>query len=82
MMNATFEEDTRRKAHALHVEVVGWGEKGIPQENAKNLRIKIDAPNIPLASTWRLGRDVSRAKVLTVHFMDMARKLPNPREGH
>ena len=83
MMNAIFKEDAKSKAHALHVQVVGWGEKGIPQEDAKNLRTAIDASNIPLASTWRLGRDDSRVKVLTVRFMDMKRrKLPNPREGH
>ena len=29
MMNTTFEE-VKRKAHALHVQVVGWTERGSP----------------------------------------------------
>ena len=31
MMNTTLEE-AKRKAHVLHVRVVGWAEKGSPQE--------------------------------------------------
>ena len=44
MMNATLEEEeAKRKARALHVPMVGWAEKGSPQEDAKNLGIKIGA---------------------------------------
>ena len=30
MMIATFEEEAKRKAHALHVQVVSWAERGNP----------------------------------------------------
>ena len=56
MMRATLEEDEdKRKAHALHVQVVGWAQKESPQEDAKNLRAKIRASNIPFASAWSVG---------------------------
>ena len=74
MMNATLEEETKRKARALHVRVVGWAEKGSPQEDAKNLGTKIGASDIPFASAWRVGRDESRAKALIIRFMDIDKK--------
>ena len=37
----------------------------------KNLRTKIRVLDIPFASTWRVGKDDSRAKALIIHFMDM-----------
>ena len=78
MMNATLEEETKRKARALHVRVVGWAEKGSPQEDAKNLKTKIGAKNIPLASAWRVGRDESRVKALIISFMDIDNKKSFP----
>ena len=74
MMNATLEEEAKRKARALHVRVVGWAEKGSPQEDAKNLATKIGASDIPFASAWRVGRDESRAKALIIRFMDIDKK--------
>ena len=47
-MNATVEEEAQWKARALHVQVVGWVEKGSPQEDAQNVRIMIGALNIGL----------------------------------
>ena len=74
MMNATLEEEAKRKARVLHVRVVGWAEKGSPQEDATNLGTKIGASNIPFASAWRVGRDESRAKALIIRFMDIDKK--------
>ena len=74
MMNATLEEETKRKARALHVRVVGWAEKGSPQEDAKNLGTKIGASDISFASVWRVGKDQSRAKALIIRFMDIDKK--------
>ena len=42
-----------------------------PQEDARNLRTKIGASNIPFTLAWRVTRDESRAKALIIHFMDM-----------
>ena len=33
-MNAALEEEAKRKARMVHVQVVGWAEKGSPQEDA------------------------------------------------
>ena len=74
MMNATLEEEAKRKARVLHVRVVGWAEKGSPQEDATNLGTKIGASDIPFASAWRVGRDESRAKALIIRFMDIDKK--------
>ena len=49
MMTVTLEE-AKRKAHALHVWVVGWAEKGSPQEDATNVGTKIEVSDIPFAS--------------------------------
>ena len=73
MMNTTLEEEAKRKARALHVQVVGWAEKGSPQD-ARNLGTKIGASDIPFASAWRVRRDESRAKALNVRFMDIDKK--------
>ena len=51
--------------------MVGWAEKGSPQEDAKNLRTKIGALDIPFTLAWRVGRDESRAKALMIRFMDI-----------
>ena len=37
MINAKLDEEAKMKARALHVWVVAWAEKWIPQEDAKNL---------------------------------------------
>ena len=75
MMTATSEE-AKRKARALHVRVIGWAEKGSPQEDAKNLGTKIGVLDIPIASAWRVGRDESRAKALIIRFMDIDKNFP------
>ena len=49
MMNTTLEEEAKRKARALHVQVVGWAEKESRQEDAKNLGTKIGASDILFA---------------------------------
>ena len=58
----------------MHVRVVGWAEKGRPQEDAKNLGTKIGASDISFASVWRVGKDQSRAKALIIRFMDIDKK--------
>ena len=35
MMNTTLEEEAKMKAHALHVQVIGWAENRSPQEDEK-----------------------------------------------
>ena len=54
IMNSTLEEEARRKARALRVHVVGWAEKGTPQEDAKNLSVKIKADKVPIVDAWRV----------------------------
>ena len=39
----------------------------------KNLGTKIRVVNIPPSSTWRVGKDDSRAKALIICFMDIER---------
>ena len=74
VMNATLEEEARRRARALHVRVVGWEEKGSPQEDAKALATKIGASDVPIASAWRVGKGESQPKVLLLRFGDMDTK--------
>ena len=54
--------------------MVGWDEKGSPQEDAKKLGTKIGVSYIPFASMWRVGRDESRAKALIICLTDMNKK--------
>ena len=70
----TLNKQAKRKARALHVQVVGWAKKGSPQEDANNLGTKIRESDIPFASAWRVGRDESRTKALIIHIMDMEKK--------
>lgn len=74
VMNATLEEEARRRARALHVRVVGLEEKGSPQEDAKALATKIGASNVPIASAWRVGKGESQPKALLLRFGDMDTK--------
>ena len=57
MMRATLEEEEedKRKAHALHVQVVSWAQKESPQEDTKNLSTTIRVSNVPFASPWSVG---------------------------
>ena len=54
--------------------VIGWVEKGSPQEDAKNLRKKMRISNIPFASAWRVGRYEFRANALIIYFKDTEKK--------
>ena len=74
VMNATLEEEAKRKARALHVRVTGWTEKGSPQQDAEDLRIRIGASNVPISSAWRVGRDETKPKALIIRFTDMEKK--------
>ena len=37
ILNTKLEEDTKRKASAMHERVIGWAEIGSPKEDANNL---------------------------------------------
>ena len=74
VMNATLEEEARRRAHALHVRVVAWEGNGSPQEDAKALATKIGASDVPIASAWRVGKGEPQLKVLLLRFGDMDAK--------
>lgn len=56
VMKATLEEDAERKMHTLHVHIIGWTEKGSPQQNVENLQTKIRALDIAISSAWRVGK--------------------------
>lgn len=71
VMNATLEEETKRKVRALHVRVTGWNEKHSPQEDAKALATKIGAQDVPILDTWRAGKDPSKPRALIIKFTDM-----------
>ena len=75
IMNATLEEEARRKARALRVRVVGWAEKGTPQEDAKNLSVKIKADKVPIVDAWRVGSLQDKGgRILLLKFVDLEKK--------
>lgn len=73
-MNATFEEEARRKARILHVRIVGWEQKEDATKDAKALALKIGAESIPIATAWRVGKDDTQPKALILRFEDMRKK--------
>lgn len=74
VMNATLEEEAKRRARTLHVRVTGWEEKGSPQEDAHALGTKIGASDVPIVNAWRVGKDATRPRALILKFADMERR--------
>lgn len=75
VMNATLEEEARRKARAMRVRVQGWGEKGTPLEDAQKLCEKMNVTNVPILDAWRMGdgKD-ARGRILMLKFADLNKK--------
>ena len=72
LINATLEEDVDKKECSFTTcQIVGWVEKGSVQEYAQNLRIRIEALDIPIASASRVSRNESQPKAFIIRSMDM-----------
>lgn len=74
VMNATLEEEAKRRARALHVRVTGWGEKSSPKEDAKDLGTKMGVLELPIIDAWRVGKDATKTRALILKFPDMEKK--------
>ena len=75
VMNATLEEEAKRRVRALRIRVVGWAEAKTAKEDAEALCSKLGVESSLVLDAWRVG-DVSdkRGRILMLKFEDIVKK--------